>query len=315
MTAYEGDDLVAVYPLFRQGSLWGAIRPMGVGPSDYLKPVAAPEVRERAWQAFLERLGEERSLVDLHQVPGPAAPLSTQPAVAALHPGQGETNALVQASCLIVDLPETYDAYLERLSKSLRYDVRRLDRDAKAKVRDDVDPISAMRILFDLHEKRWRSRGLPGAFLGRTRKFQEEWAQIGARAGLLRVSILEWDGRDVGAIYAMRMGMTTYYYQAGFDPEAGSISPGTMLVAHALKGAIGEGSQRFDFCRGDEPYKRRWKPDHVVTNYRLLLGAPGLGRVGEGWNRLAWSVEERIRRRLEGGRLLPRRGPHTSEQS
>lgn len=303
MSAYEGDDLVALYPLFRQGSLWGAIRPMGVGPSDYLKPIARPDYRDRVWEHFLARLGEEPSLVDLHQVPSEGALIDVH------------ASAIVQATCLVVDLPTTYDTYVERLSKSLRYDVRRLSRDARARVNDAVEPVDAMRVLFDLHEKRWRSRGLPGTFLGRTRRFQEEWAAVGARAGLLRVSILEFDGRAVGAIYAMRMGHTTYYYQAGFDPEAGSISPGTMLVAHALNQAIAEGSQRFDFCRGDEPYKRRWKPDRIVTNYRVLLGAPGLGRVGESWNRLAWSVEERIRRRLEGGRLLPRRGPHTSEQA
>lgn len=296
LTAREGNDLVGVFPLFRQGSLWGAIRPMGVGPSDYLKPVALPDLRQDVWHAFLERLGGETSLVDLHQAPDA--------------PNFGGQPPIAQATCLVVDLPETYETYLARLSKSLRYDVRRLDRDLRAAVRDDVDPHAAMEVLLDLHEQRWKSRGLPGAFLGRTRKFHLEWA---ATANLIKLSILEWDGKAVGAIYAMAMGKTTYYYQAGFDPAASSISPGTMLVAHALKGAIAEGAQKFDFCRGDEPYKRRWKPDRVVTNYRLLLGAPGLGRVGEGWNRLAWSVEERIRRRLEGGKLISRRRPHPSE--
>ena len=72
---------------------------------------------------------------------------------------------------------------------------------------------------------------------------------------------------------------TTYYYQAGFDPNNGSISPGTFLVAHTIRKAIEEGSKHFDFMRGDEPYKRRWKPQHVHRNLRLIASANGLLRV------------------------------------
>lgn len=292
LQAYEGDDLVGLYPLFFQKGVWGALRPVGVGPSDYLRILAQPELRQDVEDLFLNTLRESKALVDLHQFP-----TETPPA-----------RAITQASCLVVDLPESYEAYLSRLSKSLRYDVRRLDKDPSLQVVKEDDPARALAILFDLHEKRWRSRGLPGAFMGRTKRFHEEWAAQAQRNGTLRLSVLEWNGRPVGAIYAMSMGGRCYYYQAGFEPTAASISPGTVLVAHTLRIAIEEGDTEFDFCRGDEPYKRRWKPDRVVTNYRILMADSALGRVGEGWNRMAWRVEERVRQRLEGGRLLPKWG-------
>ncbi|HPU25822.1 MAG TPA: GNAT family N-acetyltransferase [Phycisphaerae bacterium] len=49
-----------------------------------------------------------------------------------------------------------------------------------------------------------------------------------------------------------------YYYLGGFDPEYGRLSPGKLLVAHALEQAIGEGMRGFDVLRGREDYKYEW---------------------------------------------------------
>lgn len=291
LQAYEGDELVGLFPLFERQSAWRAIRPIGVGPSDYLKPIARAGYQGAVAATFLEYLDTQNALVDLHQWPFEVAP----------------EGAIEQASCLVVDLPATFDQYLARLSKSLRYDAKRIGRDSKLVLRDDVEPVEGLRILLDQHERRWKSRGLPGAFVGKARRFHEDWAQIAHRNGWLRLTVLQSEGRAIGAIYAMTMGKTCYYYQAGFDPAYKSVSPGTVLVSHAISRAIREGVTKFDFCRGDEPYKRRWKPDHVLTNCRILLPGPALGRVGAGWNRLAWRVEHQVRRRLEGGRLWPPR--------
>lgn len=291
LQAFDSDELVGLYPLFERQSAWRAIRPIGVGPSDYLKPIARSGCHEPVADAFLRHLASENALIDLHQWPFDVAP----------------DGAIEQATCLVVDLPPTFDQYLSRLSKSLRYDAKRVGRDSKLTLRDDVDPAEALHILLDQHERRWKSRGLPGAFVGKARRFHQDWAQVAHRNGWLRLTVLESEGRPIGAIYAMTMGKACYYYQAGFDPAYKSVSPGTVLVSHAISRAIDEGVTKFDFCRGDEPYKRRWKPDHVVTNCRILLPGPALGRVGAGWNRLAWRVEHRVRRRLEGGRLWPPR--------
>lgn len=271
--------------MFLHPGPWGALRPMGVGPSDYHRILAK---NHEASQLILDFLQEQSGLVDLHQFQDLG------------------TEAINQATCLVVDLPDSFEAYVASLSKSLRYDVRRIDKIPDIEIKDDLPPAESLKILFDLHKQRWKSRGLPGAFLGKTVKFHEAWFK--EAGNMAKISVLEWKGKPVGAIYTMHLGGTTYYYQAGFDPESSSISPGTLLVAHALKGAVERGDKHFDFCRGDEPYKRRWKPDRVVTNYRVLIPGSALGRVGEGWNRFAWSIEERVRRRLEGGSLLPKKG-------
>lgn len=289
LAAYEGEDLVGLLPLIRSLGPWRTLRSMAVGPSDYLGPIAQPQVRTKVEQAFLEHLREAPAdMVDLHQWTGDSR--------------HGEP--VDQATCLRLDLPDSFDGYVAGLSKSLRYDVRRLERSEGFRIIEPEDPTQALGVLFDLHVKRWRSRGLPGVFSRRVRRFHEQWAHLAQPLGWLRLKILEHDAQPIGAIYAMSQGGRCYYYQAGFDPAASKLSPGTLLVAATIREAIEDGVSTFDFCRGDEPYKRRWKPQTVATNQRLLFAtSQGRGRLGEQWNRMAWRVEERLRERFEGGSL------------
>lgn len=298
----EGDDLVGLMPLYRSGGLWRTLRPIGVGPSDYLDALAREGYEDAVAQAVCSHLGELRDvdLIDLHQI------RETRPLAkcAAGYP-------IDQAVCLLLDLPDTYDKYLAMLGKSLRYDVRKLDKSIFKEGKATVDPVTedevalGMDILFEQHRLRWRKRGLPGAFLGKSQRFHHEWASRAIREGYLWLSILRREGSPIGAIYGMTAHRTCYYYQAGFDPAHGAISPGTLLVASTIRRAIEEGKTSFDFMRGDEPYKRRWKPQHVLANRRFVVAKPGFrGGAGGSWNLAGSRVESRVRARLEGKGLL-----------
>lgn len=297
----EGDDLVGLMPLLRTQGAWKSLRAVGTGSSDYLHAIARAEYEHAVYEAVAESLAGEKDadLIDLHQV-REDKPFSV--------PGY---TAIDQARCLVLSLPSTYDEYLKMLGKSLRYDVKRLDKDlfktGRAQVlqvgEDDID--EGMTILFETHKKRWRKRGLPGAFIGRAEAFHKEWAHLAAARGYLWLSLLKIDGETIGAIYAMTLGSACYYYQAGFDPTKGSISPGTLLVAATIKRAIEEGKDIFDFLRGDEPYKMRWKAQKVLANRRYLRAiTPVAGQLGLRWNGAGSVVESRVRARLEGRGIL-----------
>jgi len=64
---------------------------------------------------------------------------------------------------------------------------------------------------------------------------------------------------------------------SGFDPKFASISPGTLLIGHAIEQAMADGSQAFDFLRGVERYKYLWGAHDTATYRRsvILLRAPG----------------------------------------
>jgi CelD/BcsL family acetyltransferase involved in cellulose biosynthesis len=294
----EGGDLVGLMPFVRGQGLWRTLRPMGIGPSDYLHPLARPGYGEVVAQAIGSAVCDMKNvdLVDLHQI------RETQ----CLATGSN-VEPIVQATCLVLDLPDSYDAYLATLSKSLRYDVRKLDKSMFTTGRAKIETFGpgqtdrGLDILLELHRARWRKRRLPGAFLGRSVGFHRDWVRQAADAGMLWLSALHVDGEPIGAIYAMTMGPSVFYYQAGFDPAKGAVSPGTLLVASSIRRAIDEGKRHFDFMRGDEPYKRRWKPQRTLRNLRFLQPGSGLGgRVGAVWNTLGSRIEGRVRARLEG---------------
>jgi CelD/BcsL family acetyltransferase involved in cellulose biosynthesis len=301
IAAREGDDLVGLMPLVKTQGAWKSLRAVGTGASDYLHAIARGGYEGAVSEAIAESLRGEKDtdLIDLHQV------REDKPFAEA-----GYT-AIEQARCLVLTLPPTYDEYLKTLSKSLRYDVKRLDKDLFKTGRAQVTQVSegeideGMARLFETHKKRWRKRGLPGAFIGRGEAFHKEWAHLAASRGYLWLSLLKIDGETIGAIYAMTLGSACYYYQAGFDPSQGSISPGTLLVAATIKRAIEEGKETFDFLRGDEPYKMRWKAQKVLSNRRFLRAVtPVAGQMGLRWNGAGSVVESRVRARLEGRGIL-----------
>ena len=298
----EGQDLVGLYPLFVTSGPWRSLRAVGTGQSDYLDPLArrgyGAQVNELAAECVSSLPGVD--LVDLHQLREGFAPVP-----------RGCVSE-EQATCLCLDLPDDYERYLSTLSKSLRFDCRRLDKkpfatgDATVRIIGPDEAAWGMRVLFDLHSRRWKKRGMPGAFATRPLKdFHMDAAQALADDGHLRMGVMEVDGSAVGAIYAMQVGKVRFFYQCGFDPAQKALSPGTLLVAHSIRSAIEEGCERFDFLRGDEPYKRRWRPQHSRRNLRYILPLnSGLGAIGKACNHAGSRVEAKIRSKLEGRGLL-----------
>jgi len=302
LAGYEGEDLVALYPLAKRGGLWSVLRSAGAGPSDYLHPLIRPNYEAKAESAFARHLADDSkaSLIDLHQLRTDFSSLDLT-----------AQNQIEQGTCLVLDLPKTFDEYLATLGKSLRYDVRKLDKSLFKEGKATIEPVTpdeigqGLDILFEQHKKRWRKRGLPGAFLGKAQGFHHDWGRQAIEQGWLWLSILRFEGNPIGAIYAMTFGQTVYFYQAGFDPAHSSISPGTLLVAGTIRRSIEEGKTTFDFLRGDEPYKRRWKPQREYKNNRKIMAVNGIqGTFGARWNRMGSEIESKIRARLEGKGLV-----------
>ena len=125
--------------------------------------------------------------------------------------------------------------------------------------------------LFELHQRRWNQRWLPGVFAGRrVQRFHRDAARALLKSGHLRLFVLKLDGETLACLYCFAFGDRLCYYQGGFEPTLAKWSLGTVLTAHAMQSAIAEGRAVFDFLRGDEPYKAKWT-DQSQTNTRRLL--------------------------------------------
>src|SRR5690606_17254559 len=67
-----------------------------------------------------------------------------------------------------------------------------------------------------------------------------------------------WDGdRPLGAFACLvdHQKRELLFQMAARDPDFDQPSPGLVLHAHAIRWAIEQGLARYDFLRGDEPYK------------------------------------------------------------
>jgi CelD/BcsL family acetyltransferase involved in cellulose biosynthesis len=60
------------------------------------------------------------------------------------------------------------------------------------------------------------------------------------------------------ATVAFDDGVTCWFYNAGMDPTARELSPGVTGTAAYLRDRMAAGRRRFDFLRGEEPYKYEW---------------------------------------------------------
>jgi CelD/BcsL family acetyltransferase involved in cellulose biosynthesis len=76
-----------------------------------------------------------------------------------------------------------------------------------------------------------------------------------AGAGWAALWLLWLEGRPAASLFSLEYGGSVGVYNSGFDPEARALSPGVVLIARTIEDAIARGFRRYDFLRGDEPYK------------------------------------------------------------
>lgn len=168
--------------------------------------------------------------------------------------------------CPVVTLPESggFEALLARLDKKDRHEIRRKLRRAAASGPIDLveaaDPLAELDAFVDLHQRRWGADGLfPPTEGGRqSRRFLERLFELAWPEGFVGLAFLEVGGRRIGAGITFDDGETVYFYNAGIDPEAAALSPGVLLAERLIRRAIELGRRRFDFLRGNEPYKYSW---------------------------------------------------------
>ncbi len=157
-----------------------------------------------------------------------------------------------------------FDAYLGTLGKKERHEVRRKIRRAEAagevRLERSTDPVGDLDQFVDLHQKRWGAQGLfpptPGG--DQSRAFFRRLFELLDGDGTFQLHFLAVGGRRIAAGVWFEDADAWYLYNAGVDPEARELSPGVLMSAKAIEGAILAGRRRFDYLRGDEPYKYEW---------------------------------------------------------
>lgn len=265
--------LAAIAPLalrpsrFRRLLPFPALEFLGMGSvgSDYLDLLVRRGVEDDVLRVLSNYLTEHEFILDLSRVEAATAH-SNALALQLRQRGWGAKTTPTD-TCPLIDLSRhTWESYLAGLGSTHRYNFRRRLRSLEKQwrvrfeqARSEGQRAEFMRVLIALHRQRWRQRGCPGAFhTPALVAFHEELSRLALQQGWLRLYVLWLDDRPAAALYGFSYDGTFYFYQSGFDPTLGKHSVGLVLTGLAIRSAIEEGAQVYDFLRGDEPYKFLW---------------------------------------------------------
>ena len=157
--------------------------------------------------------------------------------------------------------------------------------------RDFESVQEAMNILYELHEKRWRSlNGGQTHFLSaRTRAFHNELANMFAARGWLDLNFLTANDEAVAATYCFEYQGKIFAYQSGFDPRFSNYSVGTIIFLRDIEESIRRGLGEFDMLRGAELYKSQ-SSTHLRRNLSIGFVRRGF------FAHTLWAAEEQKRR-------------------
>ena len=246
--------------------------------ADYATVLGAPEDLAAVSDALVDHLADAGAGDPTHPAPWDAIDLRRlrcgDPAADALAAAFGARevangwtlNLEREDVCPVVRIPEgvDFEGYLSTLDKKSRHEIRRKMRRAEATgevrlTRSDT-PLDDLDDFIDLHQKRWGADGLfpptPGGDASRV--FIRRWFEESGPDGPVALLFLTVGERRIAAGIHVDGGDTLMFYNAGIDPDARELSPGVVLAAECLRVAIAMGKSRFDFLRGNEPYKYEW---------------------------------------------------------
>ncbi len=159
-----------------------------------------------------------------------------------------------------------YESYLAARSRNFRSQLgrrrRKLEREHALDFRMTTDPDALdtdLDTFFALHDERFASRGEASSQDEGARRHLRLFAAAALERGWLRLWIAEADGAPAAAWYGWRIGERYCYALAGLRQSFEPLALGTVLLAHTIEQAAGEGAAIYDLMWGDEGYKSRFE--------------------------------------------------------
>lgn len=268
LVAESSDGVEGVWPLCiscDDGVRWVKFMGSDRVKGDHLDFVCDPQRRDVVGRAFLKFIQENCNDYDGLLLDGVACDSPTQRLLGdwALQNRYREVNREIQ-TLPYIQLPDSFDAYLSTLSHKRRSAVRRSRRklaESGAEIQLNWGKNSLYQVLNDfcsLHAKRWNAVGLESNFSSLPmRSFLTIFCTRAADEDWFRAYTLKVGGRTEGVLLAFHFNQTASFYQIGRDPDSDVLNAGMVLMTASIEQAIAESMTRYDFLRGDEPYKFR----------------------------------------------------------
>lgn len=250
---------VALAPLFADS---GMVFPVGSGGSDYLDLIGDTSDRATLDAILSTAAGRAPGFMgfNLYHVPERSRTGSRLAASAERIGLTLENEGELSAPALGLEDPQAAAEAAGR--KSLRRHEAFFRREGGLEVhhhREAFEVLPHLEAFFDQHVERWADTPTPSLFTDpRQRDFYERLTRAGGAAGWLRFTRLEWRGRHIAFHFGFSHAGSFLWYKPSFAVDLARRSPGEVLLRQLILAATREGSTRFDFGLGDEPFKLRF---------------------------------------------------------
>jgi len=300
LTAREDSRLLGIAPLMigrirAAGVPWlKVMRFVGHDTTDYQDFILRDGHEEAVMRAFLGHLNtmkREWHVIVMGEVPE-TSPVNRWIGKTAESEGLA-VHSEPFTPCPYIDLPASWDEYLAGLSSNARGNIRRKPRKLARLGTLDVetapsagDMCAAMDRFLVLHDDRMQSKGSDRPSEHAKRFHREVATELADHVAL---SFLRLDGKDVAGMYSFDFRGGRYYYLIGWDGSRENLSPGSVLIAKQIEGAISKGLHTFDFLRGDESYKYHFTSTQMVNRRHFVFRSPA--------SRCVFRLLQRLRRR------------------
>ncbi len=277
----EDEQLLGIAPLYVEtdAHMGKVLRLVGgIEVADYLDFIVKRGREAEVYDALCNALWAYEqnawAVIDLRNVPA-ASPTREALTTRATQRGFMVTEQ-VEEVCPLIELPTTFDAYLESLDKKQRHEVRRKIRKAynEAKVNwrlvgAEHDLAAALDRFIDLQKRSMADK--QNFMTPQMEAFFRDLAQATYAAGWLELSFITLDEQHAATYFAFNYAGDTLLYNSGYDPQLfAALSPGIVLLAHLIEHAIEQKQKRFDFLQGNEVYKYRMGA-HDTQVHQIVL--------------------------------------------
>ena len=253
----EGERLIGVAPLLQDNGRLGLVGHYSI--CDYMDFVVTPGLDKEFFVTLLDSFRHrDWQELDLRGLRESSPTLSAVPALAQ---GLGfQVSRDLEAVSPRVELPPTWSDYLASLPgkerHELRRKLRRLFQQGDVELRVLTSPQETGPGVDQFLRFMTESRHDKAQFM--TAKMEQFFHHVVAdlsEAGLVRLYMLELDGRAVASVLCFDLGGRLYMYNSGYDPTYSHLSVGLLCKVLCLRDAIEQGRRCLDFLRGNEPYK------------------------------------------------------------
>jgi CelD/BcsL family acetyltransferase involved in cellulose biosynthesis len=187
------------------------------------------------------------------------------------------------SQCLSITLPATWDEYFRTLGQKTRGNIKRntryLQKDHNVefkKVTDDNELQENLQTLFELHQKKWGRENILSKFTDpQTRAFYINVSKAFRQNNWLNFSVLDVDGKPESIHWGFIYNDAYWGMTQALDPDHPNYNAGHVHLVKLIEDAIQQGLKKFDFLKGDEPYKDHWT-NSQRNNIRITMARSGI---------------------------------------